>query len=66
MLIPEDNRKDLVDVPDQAKNEMDFVFASRMDEVLKAALESDPFDRPATVQAPSGDGTQKPVVDVRA
>jgi ATP-dependent Lon protease len=38
VIIPERNVKDLVDVPDQAKREMEIVAAKRMDEVLALAL----------------------------
>ena len=43
IILPERNRKDLIDVPEQAKKEIEFVFASTMDDVLKAALETPPF-----------------------
>ncbi len=38
VLIPEDNAKDLVDIPDNVKNELEIVPVSRMDEVLQRAL----------------------------
>jgi ATP-dependent Lon protease len=41
--MPERNRKDLLDVPDQAKKDIEFIFCSTMDEVLKSALETQPF-----------------------
>jgi ATP-dependent Lon protease len=43
IIMPERCRKDLIDVPEQARNELEFVFVSQMDEVLKNALEKDPF-----------------------
>jgi ATP-dependent Lon protease len=43
VLLPERNRKDLIDVPEQARNEIEFVFVSKMEDALKAALEQDPF-----------------------
>jgi ATP-dependent Lon protease len=43
IILPERNRKDLIDVPEQAKKDIEFVFASTMDDVLKAALETSPF-----------------------
>jgi ATP-dependent Lon protease len=49
VILPERCRKDLVDVPEQARKEIEFVFVSRMDEVLDAAMESSPFKtRPST------------------
>ncbi|MBJ3774586.1 endopeptidase La [Acuticoccus mangrovi] len=38
VLIPEENAKDLADIPDNVKNALDIVPVSRMDEVLKRAL----------------------------
>ncbi|MTI16696.1 endopeptidase La [Rhodobacteraceae bacterium RKSG542] len=38
VLIPQDNAKDLADIPDNVKNEMEIIPVSRMDEVLKHAL----------------------------
>ena len=43
IIMPERNKKDLIDVPEQAKKEMEFVFAHSMDDVLRGALEEDPF-----------------------
>ncbi len=38
VILPERNRKDLVDIPDHVKNEMEFVFVNRMEEVLARAI----------------------------
>ena len=38
VILPEKNRKDLPDVPDEIKNDMEFHFCSRMDQVLDIAL----------------------------
>jgi ATP-dependent Lon protease len=43
VILPERVRKDLADVPEQAKKDIEFVFVTQMDEVLRNALESDPF-----------------------
>jgi ATP-dependent Lon protease len=56
VILPERCRKDLQDVPEQAKNEIEFIFATRMDEVLDAALEKSPFLTPV---APPDGGEQK-------
>ncbi|MFL5394778.1 MAG: S16 family serine protease, partial [Myxococcales bacterium] len=61
-ILPERNKKDLVDVPEQAKKEMEFIFAHSMDDVLRSALEEDPFEK-AAKNPPPGDGqpqTQEP------
>ncbi len=42
VLIPEENVKDLVDLPASIKNALDIVPVSRMDEVLKHALVRQP------------------------
>lgn len=42
VLIPEENAKDLADIPDNVKNEMEIVPVSRIDEVLEHALVSMP------------------------
>jgi len=46
VILPERNRKDLVDVPADAKDSMTFRFAKRVDDVMKAAL-VEPARRPA-------------------
>ena len=38
MLIPEENAKDLADIPDNVKNGMEIIPVSRMGEVIKHAL----------------------------
>ncbi len=38
VIMPERNQKDLVDVPPQAKAEMEFYFVKRMDELLPLVL----------------------------
>ena len=42
VVIPERNVKDLIDVPDEVKNEMEIFNVSRMDEVLMHALVKPP------------------------
>jgi len=64
VILPERSRKDLIDVPEQARKEIEFTFASQMDDVLKAALETSPFQaQPATPAHPAGD---VPKPEVRA
>jgi len=38
VILPKDNKKDLVDVPASVKKDIEFVFVSHMDDVLKLAL----------------------------
>ncbi len=42
VLIPQENAKDLVDLPDSVKNGLEIVPVSRMDEVLTHALVRQP------------------------
>ena len=42
VLIPEENAKDLADIPDNVKNGLNIIPVSRMDEVLKEALVRQP------------------------
>jgi ATP-dependent Lon protease len=42
VLVPERNKADLDEVPAEVKNDLDFVFVSKMDQVLEAALEEMP------------------------
>ncbi len=55
VILPERVRKDLNDVPDQAKKDIEFIFVTQMDEVLKNALEGDPFK--ARAGSPDGGST---------
>jgi ATP-dependent Lon protease len=43
IIMPERNKKDLVEIPKQNLEGMEFVFAHRMDEVLENALEQSPI-----------------------
>ena len=46
VILPERNRKDLIDVPEQARKEMVILFVKRVDEVLPLVLCDDPPPRP--------------------
>lgn len=41
VILPERNRKDIVEIPEHIRNEIEFVFVKSVDEVLRAALEED-------------------------
>jgi ATP-dependent Lon protease len=56
VILPERNKKDLVDVPEQARKEVEFTFVQNMDQVLQSALEHTPFDQPIP-PPPSEEGT---------
>ncbi|HXX67792.1 MAG TPA: endopeptidase La [Polyangiaceae bacterium] len=46
VLFPERNKADLDEVPAEVKNDLEFVFVSKMDQVLEAALEEMPKTKP--------------------
>jgi ATP-dependent Lon protease len=52
ILLPERNEKDVVDVPEEIRNEIEIVYAKSVDDVLAAALEGD--DEPAAESEDSG------------
>ena len=52
IIMPERNQKDMVDVPEQAKNEMEFFFVKKMDELLPLALTEMPEKFGATATVP--------------
>jgi ATP-dependent Lon protease len=62
IIMPERCRKDLIDVPEQAKKELEFIFVTKMDEVLANALETSPFKDPPAELAKE----LKPEPEVRA
>jgi ATP-dependent Lon protease len=62
IVLPERCRKDLIDVPEQAKKELEFIFVTKMDEVLQNALETSPF-KTAPAEVPP---EIKPEPEVRA
>jgi ATP-dependent Lon protease len=45
VLLPDKNKKDLVEVPDEIKDDLEFVFVSRMEDVLHETLGKDNLDR---------------------
>ncbi|AQX19530.1 endopeptidase La [Bartonella sp. WD16.2] len=55
VLIPEENAKDLIDIPDDVKNNMEIIPVSHVSEVLKHALvrfpEAIEWTEPSTVSA---------------
>ena len=46
VIVPQRNRSDLDEVPEDIKGEIDFVFVSRMSQVIEAALEEAPLAHP--------------------
>jgi len=62
VIMPARNEKDLVDVPEQARKELEFVFATHMDDVLGAALEENPVGRKVPAVPPPDNGGKPPEV----
>jgi ATP-dependent Lon protease len=65
VIIPDRNVKDLVDVPDEVKNEIEILPVKRMDEVLIQALTDPPegiaklVEEAAQAESPSRDVQQE-------
>ena len=38
VILPKDNEKDLVDLPDTVREELEFFLVERIEDVLKAAI----------------------------
>ncbi|MFH0937032.1 MAG: endopeptidase La [Candidatus Daviesbacteria bacterium] len=45
VITPENNRKDLEDIPDYVQKDLEFVFVKHMDDVLKIALTKPPVSK---------------------
>jgi ATP-dependent Lon protease len=57
VLIPERNKADLDEIPQEVKGDLEFVIVSKMDQVLEAALESMPQPRPQDAKEESKEAT---------
>ena len=53
LILPERNKADLEEVPKEIKDELEFLYAQRMDQVLEAALETMPKPLPVEVAVPA-------------
>jgi ATP-dependent Lon protease len=58
VIIPERNVKDLIDVPEEVKGEMEILSVRRMDEVLAMALKDPPPSILALAKQAQGEGLQ--------
>jgi ATP-dependent Lon protease len=63
VLIPEDNAKDLIELPDSVKNGLEIVPVSRMDEVLSHALVRQPVAIAWDEEAEAAKAARKPAVE---
>ncbi len=63
VVLPERNKKDVVDIPDQAKREMELIHVTRMDELLPLVLVEMPesmISSPSLGMPPRGEGRPEP------
>jgi ATP-dependent Lon protease len=60
VIIPEANKKDLVEIPKNVKRRIKFVAVADMDEVLNEALMKSPFKESKKARAPVGRLTTPP------
>ena len=61
MLLLVKNKKDLVDVPESVRNQLEFTFAKHVDDALGYALEKSPF-----TSAPPPAAVEEAKTEVRA
>lgn len=64
IILPERNKKDLTEIPEENKEGLEFIFAHRMDEALQAALIEPPPK--ANLETSSGSGTEEEPGDEQA
>lgn len=68
VILPEDNNKDLDEIPNNIKKQMKFILVSNMDEVLDVALLKKEVQKDSDVDSPPdlslGEMTYEPVVEV--
>ena len=67
VLIPEENVKDLAEIPDNVKNHLEIIPVKWIDKVLEVALEKKPEalpdePLPEVVSKPAAEGTTDPVI----
>ena len=51
VIIPRDNENDLLEVPEQVRKELDFLFVTHVDEVINAALHPEKREEAAQIAA---------------
>jgi len=65
VIIPEKNRKDLIDIPANVKRKLKFVIVRHMDEVLKIALEPAPASKAKPAAARKKPAKKRPATAKR-
>jgi ATP-dependent Lon protease len=56
VMLPARNRKDYEEIPDEARNQLEFVWLERVDDAVAAALEPKQAAEPAAVAASEVEG----------
>ncbi len=68
VIIPEENAKDLAEIPDNVKNKLEIIPVARMDEVLAYALQRKPepieWTEPVAAPAAAAPGAEPSTVFV--
>lgn len=57
ILVPDENKKDLQDIPDIVLGDIELIWVGHMDDVLKQALDIDPKE--ITISEPTNDNPQE-------
>jgi ATP-dependent Lon protease len=65
LILPKDNEKDLPDIPENVRKEMNLHFVTNMDEVLKIALEREIIALPLATAAPPPELVRPPASEER-
>jgi ATP-dependent Lon protease len=65
LILPKDNEKDLPDIPENVRKEMNLHFVTSMDEVLKIALEREIIALPLASAAPPTELVRQPSSEER-
>ena len=50
IILPEENTKDLEEVPQRVKDELCFIFVNTMDEVIEKTLKQEPAEKPVNLE----------------
>jgi len=64
VVLPKDNERDLVDIPENIRKDMKLHFTTSMDEVLKVALEREIVALPLAPAATAADLAGRPNEDM--
>jgi ATP-dependent Lon protease len=66
VILPERNKKDIVDVPDEVKKDLEIIHVTRMDEVLPLVLTQPLPSAPAPAEKPAAGAESVPASSAEA